>query len=71
VFKLVTKTYPDSVNAYDSLADAYAEARQMDAAISASEKEIALAQNDSSLTADRKKQYTDLAQKRIAAMGKH
>ena len=71
VFKLVTKTYPASVNAYDSLADAYAEARQTDAAISASEKEIALLQNDSSLTAERKKQYTDLAQKRIAAMGKH
>jgi hypothetical protein len=41
------------------------------APLSASEKEIALVQNDSSLAAERKKQYTDLAQKRIAAMSKH
>jgi len=40
-------------------------------AIVASKKEIALAQSDSSLTAERKKQFTGLAHKRIAAMSKH
>ena len=68
VFTLVTKDYPKSVNAYDSLGDAYAAAGQAEPAIVASEKELALAQNDSSLTADQKKQFTELARKRIAAM---
>jgi hypothetical protein len=71
VFKLVTRDYPNSVNAYDSLGDAYAEAAQPDLAVAASQKELALAQSDSSLSADRRKQFTELAQKRIAAMSKH
>ena len=40
-------------------------------AIAVSQKEVALAQSDASLSADKKKQLTDLAQKRIAAMNKH
>ena len=68
VFTLVTRDYPKSVNAYDSLGDAYAAAGQAEPAIAASEKELALAQNDSSLTADQKKQFTELARKRMAAM---
>jgi tetratricopeptide (TPR) repeat protein len=71
VFKLVTRDYPKSVNAYDSLGDAYVEAAQTELAIAASQKELALAQSDSSLSPDRKKQFTELAQKRIAAMSKH
>jgi hypothetical protein len=71
VFKLVTRDYPNSVNAYDSLGDAYAEAAQADLAIAASQKELALAQSDSSLSPDRKKQFTELAQKRITAMSSH
>jgi hypothetical protein len=71
VFELVTKNYPASVNGYDSLGDAYATAGQADQAIAVSQKELALAQSDSALTADRKKQFTELAQKRIAAMSKH
>ncbi len=71
VFKLVTKKYPNSINAYDNLADAYAEAKQADLAITASKQEMALAQGDSTLTAERKKHFTDLAQKRIEAMSKH
>jgi len=71
VFKLVTKKYPNSINAYDNLADAYAEAKQADLAITASKQEMALAQGDSTLTAERKKYFTDLAQKRIEAMSKH
>jgi tetratricopeptide (TPR) repeat protein len=68
VFKLATRDYPNSVNAYDSLGDAYAETAQADLAIAASQKELALAQSDSSLTADQKKQFTELAQKRIAGL---
>jgi hypothetical protein len=71
VFKLATRDYSNSVNAYDSLGDAYAEAAQSDLAIAASQKELALAQSDSSLSPDRKKQFTELAQKRIEAMSKH
>jgi Cytochrome P460 len=68
LFTLVTKDYPKSVNAYDSLGDAYAAAGQAEPAIAASEKELALAQTDSGLTADQKKQFIELARKRIAAM---
>ena len=71
VFKLIAADYPNSVNAYDSLGDAYAQAGQSPAAIAASEKELALAQSDSSLTPAQKKQFTELAQKRIAALSKH
>jgi hypothetical protein len=71
VFKLVTTDYPNSTNAYDSLGDAYAAAGQAEQAIATSQKELALVQSDSSLTADQKKQFTELAQKRIAAMSKH
>lgn len=68
VFKLVTRDYPNSTNAYDSLGDGYAAAGQAEQAIAASQKEMALAQSDSSLSAEQKKQFTELAQKRIAAM---
>jgi tetratricopeptide (TPR) repeat protein len=71
VFKLVTTDYPNSTNAYDSLGDAYAAAGQAEQAIATSQKELALAHSDSSLSADQKKQFTELAQKRIAAMNKH
>lgn len=70
VFKLVTRDFPNSVNAYDSLADAYVQAKQPQQAIAASEKELALAQSDSSLTAEQKKQVAEMAQKRIAEMKK-
>jgi Cytochrome P460 len=71
IFTLVTRDYPNSTNAYDSLGDAYAAAGKTELAIGASEKEAALAQSDASLSADQKKQFTELAQKRIAAMKKH
>ena len=71
VFKLVTRDYPNSINAYDSLGDAYAEVAQADLAIAASQKELALTQSDSSLSPERKKQFTELAKKRIDAMTKH
>lgn len=68
VFKLVTVDYPNSVNAYDSLGEAYAQSGQAAPAIAAAEKELALAQSDTSLSAAQKKQFTELAQKRIAEM---
>jgi tetratricopeptide (TPR) repeat protein len=70
VFKLAAKDYPNSVNAYDSLGDAYAAAGQRELAVSTSQKELELAQNDTKLTAEQKKQFTTLAQKRIAEMNK-
>ncbi len=68
VFKLATRDYPNSANAYDSLGEAYAQAGQPEQAIAASQKELALAQDDPGLSAEQKKQFTELAQKRIAAM---
>ena len=70
VLELTTKNYPDSVNAYDSLGEAYAAAGQRQLAIAASQKEMALAQKSGSLSTDRKKQFIDLAQSRIAQMNK-
>src|SRR5262249_23733999 len=71
VFKLATESYPNSVNAYDSLGHAYALSGQSGRAIAASLRELALAQSDSSLSAAQKKQFTEFAQKRIAEMSKH
>ncbi|HLJ27006.1 MAG TPA: cytochrome P460 family protein [Candidatus Angelobacter sp.] len=71
VFELVAKNFPDSANAYDSLADAYAAASKPQQAIAASQKEISVAQNDSNLSAEQKKQFVEMAQKRIAENQKH
>lgn len=66
VFELAAKTYPNSANAYDSLADAYAAASQPQLAITASQKELVLVPNDPNLKPEQKKQLLELAQKRIA-----
>lgn len=71
VFELAAKTYPNSANAYDSLADGYLAASQPQLAISASQKELALAPNDPNLKPEQKKQLSELAQKRIAEIQKH
>ena len=70
VFKLVAKDYSNSVNAYDSLGDAYAAAGQRELAVSTSQKELELVQKDGKLSAEQKQQFTSLAQKRIAEMSK-
>jgi hypothetical protein len=70
LFELVTKNYPNSVNAFDSLADAYVQGAQPQLARAASEKEMALAKNDSSLSPEQKQRFTDLAQKRLATIEK-
>lgn len=69
VFELVTKNYPNSVNAYDSLADAYVQGVQPQLARAVSEKEMALAQQDSNLSPAQKQQFMDLARKRLAEIG--
>ena len=69
VFELVTKNYPNSANAYDSLADAYVQGVQPQLARAASEKEMALAQQDLSLSPAQKQQFMDLARKRLAEIG--
>src|SRR5215813_600903 len=70
VFELATKNYPNSANAYDSLADAYVASSQSQLAIAASQKELSLVPTDPNLNADQKKQLVDLAHKRIGEMGK-
>src|SRR5262249_25113714 len=70
VFELATKNYPNSANAYDSLADAYAAASQPQLAVAASQKELALVPTDPNLSPDQKKQLLGLAQKRIATNSK-
>lgn len=70
LFELVTKNYPNSVNAFDSLADAYLQGSQPQLARAASEKEMAMAKNDPSLSPEQKQRFTDLAQKRLAAIEK-
>ena len=71
VFELATKNYPNSANAYDSLADGYLAASQPQLAIAASQKEMALVQGDPNLKPEQKKQLLEIAQKRIAESQKH
>jgi tetratricopeptide (TPR) repeat protein len=68
MFELVTKNFPNSANAYDSLADAYGAAYKPQQAIAASQKEMGLAKSDAKLSPEQKKQFEELAQKRIAEM---
>jgi tetratricopeptide (TPR) repeat protein len=70
VFELVTKNYPGSADAYDSLAEAYAAASKPQQAIAASQKELALARQDPNLSAEQKKRLSLSAQKRIAEMSR-
>jgi Cytochrome P460 len=66
LFELMTKSYPNSANAYDSLADAYVQGSQPQLARAASQKEMALAQQDSGLSPAQKQQFMELARKRLA-----
>lgn len=70
LFELVAKNYPNSVNAFDSLADAYIQGSQPQLARAPSEKEMAMAKNDSTLSPEQKQRFMDLAQKRLAAIEK-
>ncbi|HEY6250106.1 MAG TPA: cytochrome P460 family protein [Candidatus Angelobacter sp.] len=71
IFELAAKNYPNSANAYDSLADGYAAAAQPQLAIVASQKEMALAPNDPNLKPEQKQKLLDLAKKRIAENQNH
>jgi tetratricopeptide (TPR) repeat protein len=68
LFKLITQSYPDSANAYDSLADAYVAAGQSQEALAASQKELALVQSDPHLSPELKKRVTERAQNRMAEL---
>src|SRR5215467_13165419 len=70
VFELATKNYPNSANAYDSLADGYIAASQPQLAVAASQKELALVPTDPNLTPEQKKQLLGLAKKRITENSK-
>lgn len=58
--------YPKSAEAQDSLADAYLEAGRKDAARGATEKELRLAREDSSLTESRRVQLENSAKARMS-----
>jgi len=71
IFELAAKSYPNSANAYDSLADAYAAASQPQLAIAASQKEMTLAPNDPNLKPEQKQKLLDLAKRRITENQNH
>jgi hypothetical protein len=58
--------YPKSANTQDSLADAYLEAGRKEAARSATEKELRLAREDSSLTEAQRTQFENSARARMS-----
>ncbi len=60
--------YPKSANTLDSLADAYAAAGKKDAARSASEKELALLDGDTSLGAELRARLRQTAKDRLARL---
>lgn len=70
VVTLMTKEYPTSAQAFDDLGDVYKMASQPQPAIEASQKAISLADSDSHLSDDDKKQVKTSAQKRIAELTK-
>jgi tetratricopeptide (TPR) repeat protein len=70
VVTLMTKEYPTSAQAFDDLGDVYKMAAQPQPAIEASQKALALVNNDSKLSDDEKKQLRDSAEKRIAELSK-
>jgi tetratricopeptide (TPR) repeat protein len=65
VFELVTREYPTSATAFDSLADAYVEAGRAADALAATRKELALLAGDAALSAAGKKALLDAAQARL------
>ncbi|MBI2682008.1 MAG: cytochrome P460 family protein [Acidobacteriales bacterium] len=65
VFELVTREYPTSANAFDSLADAYTEAGRVADARHATNKELELVAADGAMPAARKKSITDAANERL------
>jgi predicted Zn-dependent protease len=67
VLKRVAKDHPDSVNAHDSLADAYDAAGDKQSALQVSQRELELA-NASSLPDRQKQQFIKIATDRIAKL---
>lgn len=67
VLERVAREHPESVNAQDSLADAYANAGNADAAKKTTQKEIEMA-NASSLPERQKKQFLDAANDRLTKL---
>ncbi|HUN90068.1 MAG TPA: cytochrome P460 family protein [Terriglobales bacterium] len=65
VFEEVVARYPQSANAYDSLADGYMAAGEKAKAKDASKKALELVASDTSITAVQKKAFQDAVNKRL------
>ena len=65
IFKLIVATYPNSPNAYDSLADGYAAAGQRVLAKQNAQKAIELLATDKTETEDRKKLIRESAEQKL------
>ena len=65
VFEFVTEEYPDSVNAWDSLADGYVAAKRNDDAKKATEKELALLPTAKGLSEAQVQNFRDTAKQRL------
>ena len=65
IFKLIVAAYPESPNAYDSLADGYVAAGQKDLAKQNAQKAIELLASDKADTEDRKKLIRESAEQKL------
>ncbi len=70
VFSLVTRDFPQSVNAIDSLADAYEQSGDREPALAASRKEMELAQTVKDLDPQLREQALRAAKERIERLSK-
>lgn len=68
VFRFVAETHPNSINAYDSLADGLEHAGDRQGAIAATQKELQLADASSELSQQDKERAHKMADERIARL---
>lgn len=68
VFEFVTQEYPDSVNAWDSLADGYVAAKRPADAKKATEKELALLPTAKGLSEAQMQNFRDTAKQRLGSL---
>ncbi|HXE91328.1 MAG TPA: cytochrome P460 family protein [Terriglobales bacterium] len=70
VFSLATREFPQSANAFDSLADAYEQSGNREQALTAAQKSLALALAARDMDANLQAQIVRAAQERIARLNK-
>jgi tetratricopeptide (TPR) repeat protein len=70
LFELVAREHPKSATAYATLGEAYAQTKQRQAAIDATNKSLALAEKDPALSDSDKQQLREGAQRRLQQLNK-